>query len=281
MTDTKNDTTQYERAMAARHRPAHARRTAERNAAFLLPHLTPGMRLLDAGCGPGSITLGLAERIALRHGEPSAGEVVGIDADPAALDYARRLAAEHSITNVRFEVGDVYALPYDGASFDAVFSHALLQHLADPAAAVREMHRVLRPGGVIGIADADHDTSIIYPPDPLLDRWIEISREMRRRTSGGDVRVGQKLRSLLAEAGFVRTEAAIACNADGTDERARFIGAWQAAGLEDAAFVAECTRLGVSDERELRDIAAAWRRWGEAPGAVCVTGGFQCLGWKE
>jgi SAM-dependent methyltransferase len=231
------------------------------------------MRLLDAGCGPGSITLGLAERVA-------PGEVVGIDADPAALEYARGLAAERGITNVRFESGDAYALPYDDASFDAVFSHCVLQHLADPAAAVREMHRVLRPGSVIGIADADHDTSIIYPPDPLLDRWIEVSREMRLRTSGGDVRVGQKLRALLADAGFVRTQATIACNADGTDERARFIGGWQAAGLEDTAFVAEATRLDVSDERELRDIAAAWRRWGDSPGAVCVTGGFQCLGWK-
>jgi ubiquinone/menaquinone biosynthesis C-methylase UbiE len=268
-----NSTTEYNRAMAARHRPAHARRTAEKNAAFLLPHLKPGMRLLDAGCGPGSITVGLAEAVA-------PGETVGIDADPEAIDGARALAAERGVTNVRFEVGDVYALPREDASFDAVFSNALLQHLADPGDAVREMHRVLRAGGIVAIADADHDTSIIYPPDPLLERHVEIMREMRLRTSGGDVRVGQKIRAMLVDAGFARTQATVACAADGSDERARFMGEWNAAYVEDRTYVAEATRLGVSEERELREIAAAWRRWGEAPGAVCVTGGFQCVGRK-
>jgi SAM-dependent methyltransferase len=273
VTETNNTTTAYNQAMAARHRPAHARRTAEKNAAFLLPHLKPGMRLLDAGCGPGSITLGLAERIA-------PGDCIGIDADTAAIEHARALAAERGTTNARFDAGDVYALPYEHASFDAVFSNALLQHLADPAAAVREMHRVLKPGGIVAIADADHDTSIIYPPNPLLERHAEIQREMRLRTSGGDVRIGQRLRALLAGAGFFRTEATIACAADGTDDRARITATWQSSYLEDPAYIAEATRLGVADEPELRAIAAAWRAWGEAPGAVCVTGGFQCLGWK-
>lgn len=271
--NSADTTTEYNRAMAARHRPAHARRTAEKNAAFLLPHLKPGMRLLDAGCGPGSITIGLAERIAT-------GECIGIDADPAAIEHARSLAAERGITNTRFDVGDAYALPYDDATFNAAFSNALLQHLADPAAAVREIHRVLKPGGIVAIADADHDTSIIYPPDPLLDRHNAIMREMRLRTNGGDVRIGQRLRALLIEAGFERTEASVICGADGTDDRARFMGEWQAAYVEEPTYIAEATRLGISNEPELRSIAAAWRLWGSSPGAVCVTGGFQCLGWK-
>ena len=67
--------------------PAHARRTAQVNAAFLLPHLKPGMRLLDCGCGPGSITVGLAQAVA-------PAETVGIDASPDAIEAARAHAAD-------------------------------------------------------------------------------------------------------------------------------------------------------------------------------------------
>src|SRR3990172_3910305 len=70
MRDTPPITTQqtYERALRHAHMPAHARRTAAANAAFFLPRLQPGMRLLDCGCGPGSITAGLAEAVAPRGG---------------------------------------------------------------------------------------------------------------------------------------------------------------------------------------------------------------------
>jgi ubiquinone/menaquinone biosynthesis C-methylase UbiE len=98
---------------------AHAmmgQRTAAQNADFFLPHLRPGMRLLDAGCGQGSITIGLADAVA-------PGEVVGLDRDPEQVERARALAAERGVTNVRFEVGDAYALPFPDASFDAVFAH--------------------------------------------------------------------------------------------------------------------------------------------------------------
>src|SRR5215207_2615574 len=70
-------------------------RTATREAAFFLPHLRPGMRLLDAGSGPGSITLGLAEVVAPGH-------VVGVDLQPAQVERARAIAAERGVANARF-----------------------------------------------------------------------------------------------------------------------------------------------------------------------------------
>ena len=70
------------------------------------------MRLLDVGCGPGSITLGLAEAVA-------PGEVVGVDLQPAQVEQARALAAERGVANVRFEVASAYALPFPDAAFDA------------------------------------------------------------------------------------------------------------------------------------------------------------------
>src|SRR5437016_1460749 len=126
----------------------HARRTAASEAAFFLPCLRPGMRLLDVGCGPGSITVGLARAVA-------PGEVVGVDLAPDVLDAARTLAAEQDLSALRFEAGRAEALPFPDASFDAVFAHTLLEHVPDATPVLREMRRVLRPGGLLGGRDAD------------------------------------------------------------------------------------------------------------------------------
>src|SRR5262249_34936469 len=96
-----------------------AARTAAKEAAFFLPHLRPGMQLLDVGCGPGSITLGLA-------GVVGPGVVVGIDVDPTQVEQARALALERGVTNVRFEVADLYRLPFPDGSFDAAFAHTVI-----------------------------------------------------------------------------------------------------------------------------------------------------------
>jgi ubiquinone/menaquinone biosynthesis C-methylase UbiE len=90
-----------------------ALRTAAKEGAFFLPYLRPGMRLLDLGCGPGSITLGLAEAVA-------PGEVVGVDLQPSQVAQAQALSAARGVKNVRFEVADVYRLPFPDGSFDAV-----------------------------------------------------------------------------------------------------------------------------------------------------------------
>jgi ubiquinone/menaquinone biosynthesis C-methylase UbiE len=128
------------------HAPAtvrqHGRRTAEEAAAFLLGELRPGMRLLDVGCGPGSITRGLAERLA-------PGEVIGLDTSADVLALAREDAAARGLGNIRYERGSVYELPFADASFDVVFAHQFLQHLREPGTALREMVRVLRPDGIV------------------------------------------------------------------------------------------------------------------------------------
>ena len=90
------------------------RRTAAREAGFLLPHLSAGMRLLDCGCGPGSITVGMAEAVA-------PGQVVGIDIEPNEYRLTWSQAAERTCTNLRFAVADVYRLPFADNVFDATF----------------------------------------------------------------------------------------------------------------------------------------------------------------
>lgn len=118
-----------------------ALRTAAKEGAFFVPFLRPGMRVLDLGCGPGSITLGLAETVA-------PGEVVGVDLQPSQVAQAQALGAARGMMNARFEVADVYRLPFPDGSFDAAFAHVVLMHLREPVRALAEMRRVLRPGGI-------------------------------------------------------------------------------------------------------------------------------------
>ena len=141
-------------------RAVHARRTG-RAAEFLAPHLQRGMRLINCGCGPGSITVALAQAVA-----PCVA--IGIDFREDALAQGRRLAREREIANVAFQAATVYQLPYADGSFDAAFA---CQHLAAPLAALREVRRVLKPGGVIGVADGSSTISFRYPTNPLLQAW--------------------------------------------------------------------------------------------------------------
>lgn len=138
MSDPRPGTERPYRTDDAWSRAVHARRTGEA-AAFLMPHLRAGMRLIDCGCGPGSITADLARALA-------PGEAIGIDLREDALTQGCALARERGIANVAFQAASVYHLPYADNSFDAAFACAVLQHLAAPLAALKEMRRVLKPG---------------------------------------------------------------------------------------------------------------------------------------
>ncbi|MGO2113140.1 MAG: methyltransferase domain-containing protein, partial [Pseudoclavibacter sp.] len=157
---------------------SHSTRTAENSCAYLLAELQPGASVLDVGCGPGSITLDLAERVGAE------GRVTGIDAAATAIDAGRDAALARGDDRTRFEVGDVYALQYPDASFDVVHAHQVLQHLGDPVAALREMSRVAKPGGIVAARDADYATMAWYPRLPQLDRWMELYQLLARANGG-------------------------------------------------------------------------------------------------
>jgi ubiquinone/menaquinone biosynthesis C-methylase UbiE len=259
----------YESCVRSAHTGAHARRTAARNAAFFLPRLEQGMRVLDVGCGPGSITLGLAAAVA-------PGEVVGVDVSAEVLEKARALAAERGCTNVRYERADLAALPFDAGAFDAAFAHAVLQHIGEVEQALRELHRVLRPGGLIGVADADYDGALYWPDDPLLPRSMEIVASMRQ--SQGDARIGKRLRALLADAGFAQVRASVTGNADGDAGSVLATGGFWSAYFAAEPFIDYAVALGVSRFEEMQAISRAWLAWSKHPGAFwgrmwCEAGG--------
>ena len=150
---------------------SHRWRTAENSAGYLLAALCPGQRLLDVGCGPGTITIDLAARVA-------PGSVVGLDRSQRVVEVARDAARSAGATNVAFQVGDVYALPFDDATFDVVHAHQVLQHLTDPVAALRELRRVTRPGRLVAVRYADYSAMTRYPPSDGLDERRALHHEV-------------------------------------------------------------------------------------------------------
>lgn len=171
------------------------RRTLDSHGAFFVPYLAPGMHVLDCACGPGSITQGIARAVA-------PGAVTGIDMSASQIAMATARAQGEGITNAKFREASIYELPFPDASFDAVFSHALLEHLGEPVRAAKECLRVLKPGGVIGVATPDWDGFIVAPETPELVAAVRTYREAQDG-NGGDTRTGRKLGTILREAGFM------------------------------------------------------------------------------
>lgn len=243
-----------------------------KHAAFFLPYLRPGMTLLDVGCGSGSITIDLAETVA-------PGQVVGIDVNEGEIERARANAKERGTENIRFEIGNVYAIPLPDNSCDAVFSHGLFQYLEDPTGALQEMHRVLKPGGVVGVRTVDYDGRLRAPSDPLWSQTIELIERLRRH-NGGNPSIGKHLRALMGGVGFCQVVATASYSSYGTPESIRAFAETAAQTLEGSPGK-QLVQLGWVDRETLASMRRSLRTWGENPGAFHATANCEAVGWKE
>ena len=232
---------------------SHRWRTAENSCGYLLPHLQPGQRLLDVGCGPGTITVDLARRVA-------PGEVVGLDVADEVVAQAEAHRREEGIDNVRFATGDVYALDLPDASFDVVHAHQVLQHLTDPVRALGELRRVLKPGGLLAVRDSDYGTFTWAPADARLDRWLELYHQVTRR-NGAEPDAGRHLLGWVQRADFVDVRAGSSTWTFADDEsRAWWCGLW-ADRVVESAFAEQAQEYGFADRDELADLSTAFREW--------------------
>jgi len=248
-------------------------RSAERDAAFLLPHLEAGQALLDCGCGPGQITVGLA-----RAADP--GRVTGIDLDAAVLEQARRSAADAGVTNVEYRQASVAALPFPDESFDVVYFHALLCHLPAPLEALAEAQRVLKPGGLVAVSEPDMSRFQIATDDPACLRMVEFLAA-GSRAGGGDPDIGRRVRPLLHSAGFSPTVGSMSVHSHGDPESAPIkAGVW--AGLASGStLAANAIDQGLFSAAELEETAAALRTYAERPDAMLAEVWGEALGWKD
>lgn len=233
----------------------HSWRNVDNSASYLLPHLQPHMSVLDVGCGPGSITIDMARKVPL-------GQVVGVEyvADP--LDGARSLASSEGVSNVKFEVGDIHDLPFAENTFDVVHAHQVLQHIADPVQAFKEMRRVVKPGGIVAVQEAISSTT--YPDSEGLIAWRDLSSRIRE-AKGNHTKAGSCLHVWAKEAGFpidnMKKSTGSWCFSS-PDERKYWGGAMEgrarSSGLAETAI-----QEGFATQEDLEQMATAWRAFVE------------------
>jgi ubiquinone/menaquinone biosynthesis C-methylase UbiE len=230
---------------------SHRWRTAENSAAYFLSVLEPDWIVLDVGCGPGTITADLSAKV------PD-GKVIGVDASAVVLREALRTAP-----TTPFLAADLYALPFEDASVDAIHLHMVLQHVSDPIGAFRVLRRVLKPGGVIAARDSDYGSFSWTPASPAVDRWLELYRQVARRV-GGDPDAGRYLRAWALEAGY-RVEASESTWVYETPEEREWWGSLWAERVEASDFADAVEAEGLASREELTALAEGWRTWAASP----------------
>jgi ubiquinone/menaquinone biosynthesis C-methylase UbiE len=235
---------------------SHRWRTAENSAGYLLPHLRPGMSLLDVGCGPGTITTDLATRLA-------PGRVVGLDASAEVIDEARKAAVDGP-AGLSFEVGDLFGLEYEDATFDVVHAHQVLQHVGDPVAALVEMKRVCRPGGLVAARDGDYPAMVFYPSSPELERSLT-AYQAATRANGAQCDAGRKLLSWANRAGFTSVVPSASTWCFATPEERTWWGDLWADRMTKSSLAEQLLAREIATQADLAGFAEGWRGWAAEP----------------
>jgi len=153
-----------------------------------------GSRVLEIGCGVGAQTVLLARR------SPGA-QFTSVDVSPLSVQAAEAAVRRAGFKNVAFQTADLFKLPYAPASFDHVFVCFVLEHLPEPARAVRRLKTVLKPGGTLTVIEGDHGSTLFHPRSDAAWRTIQCLIDLQSE-AGGDALIGRRLFPLLRQAGF-------------------------------------------------------------------------------
>lgn len=241
---------------------SHRWRTADNSAAYLLGRLRPGLRLLDIGCGPGTLTADLAKRVA-------PGEVVGIDVAAEVVAEAEAHAREAGAGNLRLRVGDFRTAGFAAGSFDVVHAHQLLQHLRDPVGALGEMRRLAGGTGIVAARDSDYSAKVWFPPDPRLDQWRRVYLAVTRH-NGAEADAGRWLLSWAHQAGFREVDYSTSTWTFATPQERRWWSELWAERTSSSSFARQAVEYGIATPAELEQLAAGWRAWGQEQDGIFV-----------
>lgn len=249
-------------------------RNAETHAAFFINYVKSGMKILDCGCGPGSITLDFAEIVAPE-------QAIGIDLEPAHIEKARTLQEIRKVSNIEFRAGDINKLPFADKAFDAVFTHGVIEYFRDPVHAFKEIHRVLKKGGVLGARHGDWGGFLLATKDEFTKKGFSLFIRFMEK-NGGDPFFGRNQVSYLRKAGFSRIipSASYDCWTP-TLETARRVGNFMEIYFKSEEFVKPILDYGFTDKQTLQNIQASFDTWGEDPDIFAAEAWGEAVAWKE
>ena len=155
----------------------------------------PGSRVLEAGCGVG------AQTVILAANSPDA-LITSFDISPASIAQARLAVEARGFANVTLQQADIFDLPFAPASFDHLFVCFVLEHLPQPVAALRELHKMVKAGGTVTVIEGDHGSTYFHPDSEYARRAVQCQVELQAR-SHGNALIGRALYPLLTQAGFI------------------------------------------------------------------------------
>ena len=249
-----------------------SRRSAATHAAHLLPHLKSGSRVLDFGCGPGSISVGIAKAV-----EP--GELHGIDAEESQVDMARAAAAAAGQDNAAFHVGDVTDLPFEDDWFDVAHCHAVLNHIPETQASLAEVKRVLKPGGIISSRESIL-AALFFEPDPGdLDAAVSTAGELLR-VNGGHPQMGKQLKSAFGEAGFSNIQSTASFETYGTTPEVELFHSTVRGWLFSPDVIESIINHGLATQEQFDGWIRSLDQWRDHPGAFAGYAWGKAIGLK-
>jgi len=153
-----------------------------------------GSRVLEAGCGVG------AQTVTLARNSPGAS-ITAVDISEKSVTEAKQRVSAAGLTNVHFQQGDIFHLPFGPDSFDHVFACFVLEHLTEPRVALQMLKGCLRPGGTITVIEGDHGSAYFHPDSDAAHTAIHCQVELQSR-AGGNAMIGRALYPLLVSAGY-------------------------------------------------------------------------------
>ena len=252
------------------------RRNAANCAAHLLPHLSPGMRLLDLGCGPGTISVGLASAVA-------PGALHGIDMEASQIEMANAAAKAGGHGKAVFQVGDATDLPFEDASFDVAHCHALLNHAPDTQAVLAEVKRVLKPGGLFAAREVFGDSSFIEPARDLggisgATVWATFLKLLA--ANGGHPQMGKELKRALFDAGFTDVRATASFETYDTADDLDFLHGLIVGWFFSPLTIERAVKHGLASQEQFDRWRKSLDAWMEEPGAFAAFAWGEAIGRK-
>jgi SAM-dependent methyltransferase len=262
MNDSTSSTPDYSLGFSEEMLEALRRNTADASASYLLPYLRPGLRVLDFGCGPGTISVGLARAVA-------PGALHGVDMEESQIELSRSVARASGVENATFHVADVTDLPFADDYFDVAHCHNLLMHVPDTRAALAEVRRVLKPGGIIGCRELICRSSFTHPRYGVLQHAWRIFEDVLS-TDDGHPNIGGNLKEHLLASGFTTVRAGASFDVYDSPSDVDFVHRFATRWFLSSAITDAAIEYGVTTAFFFFQQKTAYEMWKDDPAALCV-----------